>query len=683
MVALISTAFCYSQGGNAIDNTGGRINNRGKIIIKSGQVKNLNDTIGGRVEFTDNGSGDTKIPNIVFNQLQLKGGNRKWTDTTNSNFKPLVTQDSIIIDKSTPFQLINANVNAHYHIANNANIVGKKEFRANATINQDIVGNGQFNILNIDNINGVNIKDGSQRINSHLILTNGSLNNDPLNNIIMSDSTLITRNISGSILNPPVFDNRVSVKYIGNGNIVSGYEIPLDSTKLQNLYAENDTLYISRNVTVNDSLHVTNVVSTFNPANNDTTIILTHASRENPVYKQLYSEVIGNFRRTNLKFDREKNLFHNRYTYILFGRKDSSKNVAEVTYNILPFTMPGSTRTWDNALVRRFMHISAKNDSGNAVTDNINMGMGFAWKKASNVDIDENRDLDINNVLLKHEKFTWNDIPKTNTPNTDGDWVYSYEQGINELGYFAIGTPGNYLPLVLNIKVFLEGAYRSNGKMTNDLANKRLLPLDTLPNIYPYNLLKSRNVNIAKLSDTTLEKFVDYVVVEIKKDLNSTAATYQLAMLTKDGLLIDPNSLGLVKVNDSIDSNEYYVAIRHRNHLTIVSADKVPLYPRVNSYDFDFTKSANILGGTASLKRIGNDSFGNLLFGMIGGEVTANDQINLTSANIDFRPDIISILNHFSMKPGYDFNDTNLDGIVTTKDYNISWNNRDSKSVLK
>jgi hypothetical protein len=61
-----------------LDNSGGKINNKGTIKVKNGQVNALPDTIGGRVEFLQQREGSPQVvPNIVYNQLVVANNAKK------------------------------------------------------------------------------------------------------------------------------------------------------------------------------------------------------------------------------------------------------------------------------------------------------------------------------------------------------------------------------------------------------------------------------------------------------------------------------------------------------------------------------------------------------------------------------------------------------------------------------
>jgi hypothetical protein len=111
--------------------------------------------------------------------------------------------------------------------------------------------------------------------------------------------------------------------------------------------------------------------------------------------------------------------------------------------------------------------------------------------------------------------------------------------------------------------------------------------------------------------------------------------------------------------------------VRHRNHLAVITEDKV-LVDRSNlGYVDDLTTGVGLLGGAASQKLIGTFN-GRRWFGLVAGEVEGADDIARSDYNLIWDARNLE---------GYLITDTDLNGIVTTRDVNVSWNNRERSSV--
>lgn len=122
-------------------------------------------------------------------------------------------------------------------------------------------------------------------------------------------------------------------------------------------------------------------------------------------------------------------------------------------------------------------------------------------------------------------------------------------------------------------KVFIQGAM--NGmSMTSGLA-------DIIPTIEPYTSLGYNHVGggggETRVSDGELEKkkIVDWVVVELRdKDEPSTIVATRAALLRRDGRVVSHEDASSA-VSFDIEAGEYYIAIRHRNHLGVMTSTAV------------------------------------------------------------------------------------------------------------
>ncbi|TAL66875.1 MAG: hypothetical protein EPN82_16590 [Bacteroidetes bacterium] len=662
-----------------LDNTGGRINNNGTIKLKWGQVKNLNDTMGGRFEFLEkrNSPGiEQAVPTIVFNQLVLRYIAKKYVDSlqlSDGRRIPLTTMDSLIVADSVPFEADRQEVNAHASVFNNSRIYGSKDVRLNGNLRQqDIEGNGQYSNLNIDNPQGADIiRGGGFKINSKLELTNGELRNSAADNFNMVDSTWIVRHINGSLRNEPVFEGHVSVKYTGNGSIANTTgEIPTDSTKLLNLRNETTQgITITRNIVVNDTLYLKSPIRTEPDSNNK--FILTLTTLRDPFFDGADAEIDGSFRRTLLHFDSLKIIFNNPYTWALFPDSASSFGMKELTFRIKPRTFPPIIG--GDMKVKRVYQISALD--GNFIPiDRINMDFGYGWRHTVSVTdtLDETQSLRSDFISLQLQKWdrgAWTDLQNPEPPQLDNlnQWAYS-KQRLYSIGEYGVGLSRGG-KLELSASLLLEGPYRF-GSMAEDLRIKNLLPLQP-PNIYPYNLDPDRQFTILS---SIPDSVVDYIVIEFRRNMNDPNPAYRTCLLKMNGDVVDLDGKSPVVITKAkMDAGDYYIVVRHRNHLSIATENPVGIYPRVNGTYVDFTDPQILLGRANAVKPLGKKTDGSLLFGMIAGDVNNdgiidNNDFVLTWDDRDYE--------------GYLTKDINLSGIVNTRDLNFSWNNRGRSTLV-
>lgn len=170
----------------------------------------------------------------------------------------------------------------------------------------------------------------------------------------------------------------------------------------------------------------------------------------------------------------------------------------------------------------------------------------------------------------------------------------------------------------LNLRVLLQGAYDSKTQlMRNDLMQKGLVP-----SLQPYGELKTafgyapssampspfdykgkETVSAAVLALQGADAVVDWVLIELRdvfdpgKRIAATAA-----ILQRDGDIVDPVSgAKTIKVNH-VNDGMYYVTVRHRNHLAVMSALPVAVSQAgIASVDFSLTSTQVYGGATARL----------------------------------------------------------------------------------
>lgn len=147
----------------------------------------------------------------------------------------------------------------------------------------------------------------------------------------------------------------------------------------------------------------------------------------------------------------------------------------------------------------------------------------------------------------------------------------------------------------LQLKVGLQGAYKSNGLMHDDLMVHGLIPLKQ-----PY-----RNKHFDYYGDETLadvvmnasgeDAVVDWVLLELRDpDESGSVVHNQALILQRDGDIVDP-STGLDTLNISLEQGGYIVGLRHRNHLGVMTAE--PLLLNDTATLLDFTSKQTLVAG--------------------------------------------------------------------------------------
>lgn len=179
-------------------------------------------------------------------------------------------------------------------------------------------------------------------------------------------------------------------------------------------------------------------------------------------------------------------------------------------------------------------------------------------------------------------------------------------------------TPQN---VSVSPRVLLEGPYQGGGLMSDALRASGLLPL-----AQPYTSLGyvyingggSETTTAPVLAVTGSNAIIDWLVVELRNSSNpATVVTSRAALLQRDGDVVGTDGTSAVVMN--APPGNYYVAIRHRNHLGIMTAAAQSL--SATPLSINFTSAATSTYGTDARKDVsgtqvmwgGNTDFTNRL----------------------------------------------------------------------
>lgn len=177
-------------------------------------------------------------------------------------------------------------------------------------------------------------------------------------------------------------------------------------------------------------------------------------------------------------------------------------------------------------------------------------------------------------------------------------------------------------PIQVAIKAFLEGPY--NGTTMND----GLRSGGHLPSTEPFTTLLythtggggGETVNPSVFLVTGSNAIVDWVLVELRDNaIATTRLATQSALIQRDGDVVSVD--GVSPVQFAIASGTYKVALRHRNHLGIMTLNGISLSTTVTNIDFSlastpcFGTAARKTAGAVELLWMGDSSFnGELLY---------------------------------------------------------------------
>jgi hypothetical protein len=197
--------------------------------------------------------------------------------------------------------------------------------------------------------------------------------------------------------------------------------------------------------------------------------------------------------------------------------------------------------------------------------------------------------------------------------DTDGDgkpdWMESSTADIDEDGIPDEVDPDDATPkfVKLRLKAILQGAYNNTtGDMLDTLRSKQLLPLAQPYNTKPFLYAGTETTTPARLATTGNDAPVDWVLVEIRDVTTPSLVKEQkAALIQRDGDVMDAvTGEPELKFSNAVKGN-YYVAIRHRNHLGIMTAAPINLSPTAVA-SVDFSKASTATWGTEARLSIGS-----------------------------------------------------------------------------
>ncbi|MCP9747088.1 hypothetical protein [Lacihabitans sp. CS3-21] len=201
---------------------------------------------------------------------------------------------------------------------------------------------------------------------------------------------------------------------------------------------------------------------------------------------------------------------------------------------------------------------------------------------------------------------------------------------------------------VLNVKALLQGPL-SGSTMTTTLNSLNLIPTTD-----PYG--KGATTTSATLSSNSI---TDWVLVELRS-APGTITESIAALVKNDGTIV--NADGTSPLKFATTSGNFYVSVRHRNHLGVMTANQVAISSTAQAIDFTtvatFGTNAQAVVGGVKAMWAGNAT---------GITLTGTDNVRYSSGDINA---VTGYLTTQTGSPGgvkqnvYTKEDTNLDGTV-------------------
>jgi C1A family cysteine protease len=199
-----------------------------------------------------------------------------------------------------------------------------------------------------------------------------------------------------------------------------------------------------------------------------------------------------------------------------------------------------------------------------------------------------------------------------------------------------------------NVRVFLQGPY-SGSSMSTGL--NAILPTFQPYGGSPWNYSGSESVASGFFASHT--DIVDWILVELRTGTDAGSAVASRACFLKsDGSAVDLN--GTSQVTFGVPAGSYYIVVRHRNHLAIMSASAVALSASSSLYDFTTAQSQAYTTGPDPMIVLPDSTFG-----MVAGDASPSGLVNAS--------DRLVVKNNTGAS-GYNIGDVDLSGLVNATD---------------
>ncbi len=214
-------------------------------------------------------------------------------------------------------------------------------------------------------------------------------------------------------------------------------------------------------------------------------------------------------------------------------------------------------------------------------------------------------------------------------------------------------------------KAILEGPYSmADGKMSDDLRTLSYLPTNEPYSALGYTHVSStggESISAAALSVTGDDAIVDWVWVELRDATDPTiVVAAKAALIQRDGDIVSADGISALTF-DGVAHGDYYFAIKHRNHLGIMTQSPVSLDG--NALVLNFIDGSTPTYGSNAQNPIGTT--GN--YCMVAANVTGDKVIDAADR---------SHLWNERSTIGYKRSDATCDGATDAADRSAGWNNR-------
>lgn len=198
--------------------------------------------------------------------------------------------------------------------------------------------------------------------------------------------------------------------------------------------------------------------------------------------------------------------------------------------------------------------------------------------------------------------------------------------------------------VLLRTRILLQGAFdQASGQMGTTLRDRQAIPFSS-----PYP-------QAPQTEQTLPDQMTDWILMQLSATPESQPIASKSALLLKDGRVCQNGTADVICFRD-IPVGKYYLTIRHRNHLPIMSAQPLDLQKK-SICEIDFTTSPDLTYGAEALTAVSIDRWA-----LWAGDVDQDGKIGPG----DFQEWYSAAKRNAT---GYEKSDLNLDGHVSIEDY--------------
>ncbi len=193
----------------------------------------------------------------------------------------------------------------------------------------------------------------------------------------------------------------------------------------------------------------------------------------------------------------------------------------------------------------------------------------------------------------------------------------------------------------VEVKVLLQGPWdASAGLMSNSLSISGNLPLVQTFAMAPWNYPGTEHLS------SFPDYIVDWVLVELHDKTNPALTVERKAgLLSRNGDILDTDLSSGLSFTSLVNPSDYYIVIRHRNHMPVMSGLPVSLPNPGQPYDFTgLSLTQPYLHNNPLPAELELDPPGSGIYGMIAGDVNSDNRLMYLGLNNDRAPILSRIL---------------------------------------